>query len=1082
MKKFAAKFLSLLLVLSFVLTAFPLSVTANETAVIAEENEKEEVDYTDLYVRDVDGIEGDELVFLYDAFGKTAEDGAPTSITDHLGNTVKLPAGASYKDNALYLGGKALNLSSLYDKTKDIHFETVIEQTGEVVNISKVTYIGPYDVQLSTNTPVDESHGVVSGFYWSGANWGTDVSWNHNRFIGEYVGKVYSVGFAVRKTLTAEEPTYNVTYLRNAAYYTDKGSVTTAPSKEVAYTASLDTKVSFGSNFCVNYYAVRLYNMPLSEAQMRQNHLADLMGFFDIPLDAYLALPEDARQAVNNGAASISLSDEKGADALNALIKNALRQSLYVSDVDGDDESDLKFFFDAYGKKAGDSVTATIVDHLGNSYTVPAGAVYNDDALCLNGAILNLTPYYDPTEDIYLDMVLAQTGVRHGTKGAAYFGPTGAITMSTNNSDTDDTRPVNESFGLVSGTYWGGSNWGTDVSWSQIHFIGNYIGKLYTIGVAVKKDMKAMTYQLSYVRDGATVKGPSDAKAIGSDTSIKFGEILGLNYYAIRLYSKVLSKEQIDQNHFADLINYLNLSIDDYLALSAEARAYVAASLSSLTLSDEEAERKIERAIEKAKEVERVKALYALYVSDTDGDGVSNATLLWDAFDKTAEDAVSESAFKPSASAYYGDGFLYNNAEQIDLTAYLPNFNYGGQTAQKDYTLELAMSTCAATDEGTGNNGSAYWYFGNFYGQFYFRQKDNADLAKNGPALAYFPAGNGAFKETGKNIDFNLNKNYNYWFGTKAEESYTSAIAFDFTLGETPNKDVDTMTFAFYNDATRLEHTRLDGTLPYDAAKTSDSLKLGNKVKLNYYAIRIYDDLLTVEEMRQNHFADLAVYAGIDNVATFKLLTEASKQALYEAFNQVRLTDGRDVNKARLESAIDAAYASERGVSAEDYISFLGYEVRLTGNVPGLRSLYEVKKTAIDASVLEVGAIMAIENGRTVDMLTQNGGAAMLSHAVYADGAWEADKIFTRQDGAQNLFAYTTMYDSEFATTQYACAMLYRAYVTLTLDGVTVTLYADMTDSFDSVSLTSVTEALVAQNANLKNYATVSSVLSAKGE
>lgn len=924
MKKFAAKFLSLLLVLSFVLTAFPLSVTANETAVIAEENEKEEIDYTDLYVRDVDGIEGDEIVFLYDAFGKTAEDGAPTSITDHLGNTVKLSAGASYKDNALYLNGKGLSLTSLYDKTKDIHFETVIEQTGEVVNISKVTYIGPYDVQLSTNTPVDESHGVVSGFYWSGANWGTDVSWNHNRFIGEYVGKVYSVGFAVRKTLTAEEPTYNVTYLRNAAYYTDKGSVTTAPSQEVAYTASLDTKVSFGSNFCVNYYAVRLYNMPLSEAQMRQNHFADLLGYFDIPLDAYLALSESARQAVIDASAAISLSDEDGKEKILSLIEQTyyfeLISSLYVQD-------HLVFMWDGFGETDSNASAAKLTLHnrLGDGKSVTlSGATAKDGYLSSNG-VLDFSSLITKDEngdynDFSFDLTIAQASATDATL-----------------ADKATNHRAHTTFALGPIVFGNGTLPALDAFDSHGVLNGKYQAFRYNKTVYT-------TYYFETAENGGALIGTA-APSTGAE---------GVDYVSVAIpylpkQSDNAARGQISlDSTWGDMPRYLGNYVGESYTVGASVK---------FTVEDVE-----------------------------NGYGSMEFNVIRDGITDTCAEGGAWSQLM------YARG---KNYERVSAAVNIVPAN-----------LTEAL-----------------------------------DMADNHPAANLAPTyvASGATK--------------NAW-----------------------NADKGVFSFG----------------VQYSAAT------------LNYYTFRVYDDILTADEYKRNHFVDLLYYheLDVDLLEAFASLEEDEKTALYERFSEASLgarkkttynkeagikdndgdvitewydeteapynTSFEDVTRADLEAAIlKASY----GISAEDFISFVGYQARLYGTEPGLRSLYALADTFPtfeNVELKEIGAIMAIADGRTVDDLTvetaDTEDAKMKKAAIYENGALLEKHVFNRDvDGVTKAcFAYTTYFESESQTKEnFETALLYRGYVTLTVGNHDYTLYTDMTDSLDVISMESVTNAVV---------------------
>jgi hypothetical protein len=123
-------------------------------------------------------------------------------------------------------------------------------------------------------------------------------------------------------------------------------------------------------------------------------------------------------------------------------------EALYVQDVDGDGKSDIRFFYDAYGKTSEDTVGSNITDRLGNTLSVASSASYTKDALYLKGKTLNLTPFYSKADDIYLELVLAQTGKKNWS-ASTYIGPTKSIQIQQN-------TPVDESYGTVSGTYWSG--------------------------------------------------------------------------------------------------------------------------------------------------------------------------------------------------------------------------------------------------------------------------------------------------------------------------------------------------------------------------------------------------------------------------------------------------------------------------------------------------------------------------------------------------------------------------------------------------------------------------------------------------
>lgn len=310
-----------------------------------------------------------------------------------------------------------------------------------------------------------------------------------------------------------------------------------------------------------------------------------------------------------------SLADDTAKEAGEIDLEKAYEE-LYVSDVDGDGNSDLVFFYDAYGKTSSNAVGSSITDHLGNTLSV-SGATYGTNCLDLAGKKLNLTSFYNTSDDIYLDILLAQNGDRPGKSGSIKMGPAGTIQIQMNNEYNEDgTRkknnsPIDESYGVLSGTYWngGGNNWGTDIDWGKTHFLGAYIGEIYSIGIAVDKSIAAgtSTYVMSYVRDGEIVKGPSTVCAYDANTDIElsFGNKFDVSYYAVRLYSKVLSTADIAANRFADLMNYHRPdNFADYVALSDAGKARVQEACANMVIGAEDTEAAIVKAITNAYEDE----------------------------------------------------------------------------------------------------------------------------------------------------------------------------------------------------------------------------------------------------------------------------------------------------------------------------------------------------------------------------------------------------------------------------------------------------------------------------------------------
>jgi len=73
------------------------------------------------------------------------------------------------------------------------------------------------------------------------------------------------------------------------------------------------------------------------------------------------------------------------------------------------------------------------------------------------------------------------------------------------------------------------------------------------------------------------------------------------------------------------------------------------------------------------------------------------------------------------------------------------------------------------------------------------------------------------------------------------------------------------------------------------------------------YAIRVYDAVLSAEQVLQNHFADVAIFNAL-NVKEFRTLTDEQKRDVYEAFKTVTVDSAEDL-QTMLDTAVAAAKA-----------------------------------------------------------------------------------------------------------------------------------------------------------------------------
>ena len=106
----------------------------------------------------------------------------------------------------------------------------------------------------------------------------------------------------------------------------------------------------------------------------------------------------------------------------------------------------------------------------------------------------------------------------------------------------------------------------------------------------------------------------------------------------------------------------------------------------------------------------------------------------------------------------------------------------------------------------------------------------------------------------------------------------TYTVALD---GFPKSNDTNDATISLYMGATHMSTNDIKVT-----GKNTSLFKIGEGSDTQIYAIRVYSRVLTENEVKQNHFADMAFYFGLD-ISKFTKLTASKKQAVYDAFAEV---------------------------------------------------------------------------------------------------------------------------------------------------------------------------------------------------
>lgn len=96
------------------------------------------------------------------------------------------------------------------------------------------------------------------------------------------------------------------------------------------------------------------------------------------------------------------------------------------------------------------------------------------------------------------------------------------------------------------------------------------------------------------------------------------------------------------------------------------------------------------------------------------------------------------------------------------------------------------------------------------------------------------------------------------------------------------------MKLALYLDAQKACDSTFKAT-----AQNGELYKIGEGADAQIYAVRVYDKALTEKEVKQNHFADMAMFFGLD-VSNFAKLSSAKKTAVYDAFSAINASTPRE--------------------------------------------------------------------------------------------------------------------------------------------------------------------------------------------
>ena len=427
----------------------------------------------------------------------------------------------------------------------------------------------------------------------------------------------------------------------------------------------------------------------------------------------------------------------------------------------------------------------------------------------------------------------------------------------------------------------------------------------------------------------STANGTGDAGYIDADYATEkffLSASRPTDFYAVRIYNKVLTADELEKNRAVDAMLYYGITLsDEVLADDAVMTALygVFASVPFATDATEKAltaiylASAVETTVKETGEKESLLSLYAAtdrmtslfttYVPST----LDLAAGTWTDL-VAGKTATLGNASRWSLSASGGVGFNTYCGELAngEFTASSTGNNYTDMTArldfgisllpEDDFTVEyLAMYKPVYVYDGANADRIARDAYGNKLETYDYSTTATTNHATRGPLdyVGYFTAFTNALDATYyERGDIHWIYNSPTW-GSKAGQwvgggnwnaagglnivgnvFQTNSVlrSYAIVLDETKTETETTALLALYRDAALYKdnsdalNTTLNGEADggyMDAPFTTQSFYLSASRPVDFYTVRIYDKALTADEMAQNRAVDVMLYYNLDVAA-----------------------------------------------------------------------------------------------------------------------------------------------------------------------------------------------------------------------
>ncbi len=566
-----------------------------------------------------------------------------------------------------------------------------------------------------------------------------------------------------------------------------------------------------------------------------------------------------------------------------------------------------------------------------------------------------------------------------------------------------------------------------------------------------------------------------------------------VDLYSIRIYNRVLTKDEQKQNRFADVVAYYNLDLTKYNDYTDALKASALNAVANLGFTSDKATAQTlldsiasyatdgKTAYDNAyvqsglvglftsfgaydASVDLVNGVWANKVADGE-----NATLVGGAYLWTVN---------PNGGMYY----TLNVNQYPTAVANKGGINLSDSYADlENFTVEAVYKTIGITDwkgepyyseytaQVTDANGVTIPASGQLYGNY------KSDLATHRFGLLN-AFGFASRRTSNDNNSLGMfrwyvsNYHYNMHGGAAANSAIFAAIGNDnqafynalrsgtFTYNKATAAAGVTYTMG-YNSLTGISGTvaadKYAELAAFDYADSADKageFSLLNGYPAEVYAIRVYNRALTEDEFLQNHFVDMAAYFGLD----LSLIGEGEEATIYAAFKNISTE-----SSATYVKALYGFYVGDKDALAASIGAHAGY-APLLGDESGYRVRFSIEKGAYDlfasGYTINYGAIVAIGEWGADTINTQanltvsvdaNGNVTTPNsnaQVVLVGGTSDGSNLYYEDLG--DTMIYSVAVTAEAA--EYGAGILVRGFYTLT-DGKGNTKYYYMDPAEDGV-------------------------------